>query len=353
MTRGGDSVVRVRPHVLALLPEQLVAHAVEQGVALTLSEARRILVDAHALPGQQRRRNPVARTTREAVERLVHRDAVEVVEVITDPSDGFVKYLLRGAGGDIFEAVRIPLHAPGRFSVCLSSQVGCAMACAFCATGRLGFGRHLHAWEMVAAFERIRDEAPGRVTGAVFQGQGEPLHNYDGVIAAAQVLSDPVGGRISADAITISTVGLVPQIRRYNREGHPYRLIVSLTSALPDRRRRLLPVAGRFALEDLADALRERRGLGRVTVAWVLLGGVNHDAAEVEALQALLGDIPLRVNLIDVNGDVGGFRRASDPERDGFFDRLQVLGVPVVRRYSGGRNRNAACGMLANARGRG
>ncbi|MEM9455152.1 MAG: radical SAM protein [Myxococcota bacterium] len=347
---GGDSVVRVRPHVLALLPEQLVAHAVEQGVALTLSEARRILVDAHALPGQQRRRNPVARTTQQAVEPLVRRDTVEVVERAADPSDGFVKYLLRGAGGDVFEAVRIPLHTPGRFSVCLSSQVGCAMACAFCATGRLGFGRHLHAWEMVAAFERVRDEAPGRVTGAVFQGQGEPLHNYDAVMQAAQVLSSPCGARIAARAITISTVGLVPQIRRYTAEQRPYRLIVSLTTTQPDRRRRLLPVASSFDFESLVKALRERARVRAepLTLAWVLIAGVNTGSDEIERLAQAFAGVPFVLNLIDVNdARPDGFTRASDAERGEFLDGLRAAGIRFRRRYSGGAARHAACGMLA------
>lgn len=342
-------------HLFGQRADDLAEALAERGVEASEAELRRVLghLVSEGRPSLDGMKRPVRRALRRALGEQTSWARLEVVERVEDEADGFVKYLFRSPDGGLSEAVRIPLEQPGRFTVCLSSQVGCAMRCAFCATGELGLARHLAPWEMVAAFCTVRDEAPGRVSGAVFMGQGEPLHNYDGVIAAAQVLSDPVGGRVAADAITISTVGLVPQIRRYNREGHPYRLIVSLTSALPDRRRRLLPVAGRFDLEDLADALRERRGLGRVTVAWVLLGGVNHDPAEVEALRALLGDVPLRVNLIDVNGEVGGFRRASDAERDQFFDRLQVLGVPVVRRYSGGKNRNAACGMLANARARG
>jgi 23S rRNA (adenine2503-C2)-methyltransferase len=224
------------------------------------------------------------------------------------------------------------------------------MGCTFCATGRLGLTRNLAAWEMVDALLQVRDEAPGRVTGVVFQGQGEPFHNYDAVIRAAQVLSDPCGGRISADAITISTVGLVAQIRRFAREGHRFRLIVSLTSALAEKRRTLLPVAGRFALADLAAAIREYAAVakGRITVAWVVMAGVNTGADEVEALGALLGDLRLRVNLIDVNdARDDGFRRAEPAELKAFLDRLGVLGVPLVRRYSGGGARHAACGMLA------
>jgi 23S rRNA (adenine2503-C2)-methyltransferase len=340
------------PHAFALLPEELAAHLRGRGVEIRDEDARR--AQAHALaPGGAgaAARRPLSKRLRAVLSECLDQRHLEVLERATDPSDGFVKYLFRSPDGALHEAVRIPLKKPGAYSVCLSSQIGCAMGCTFCATGRLGLSRHLEAWEMVAAFVAVRDEAPGRVTGAVFQGQGEPFHNYDEVIRAARVLSHPCGGRIAAGAITISTVGLVPQIRRYTAEGHPYRLIVSLTSAIQGRREELLPAASRYPLEDLAAAIREHAAgrPGRMTVAWVVMGGVNTGADEVEALRRLLGDVRLRVNLIDVNDPrPDGFRRADDAERGAFMDRLQVLGVPLVRRYSGGFARHAACGMLAS-----
>lgn len=361
---GSDKTRRVspsppaaRPHLSSLVPDELAALLRAHGVPVRDDEARRVLARYHRPPPPgQRVRNPVGQRVHAAVAALTDDSRLEIVERATDPADGFVKYLLRSPDGALHEAVRIPLHQPGAFSVCLSSQVGCAMGCLFCATGRLGLSRNLAAWEMVAAFSAVRDEAPGRVTGAVFQGQGEPLHNYDEVIRAARVLSHPCGGQVSGAAITISTVGLVPQIRRYARERHPYRLIVSLTSAIAERRARLLPVAGRFSLAEVAAALREYAAgcRGRVTVAWVLMGGENDGPEEAAALQALLGDLPLRVNLIDVNDArdpaAGGFRRASDDERRAFLHHLQRLQAPVVRRYSGGVGRHAACGMLASTR---
>jgi len=314
----------VKAHLFGMLPDDLSRHAAASGIALRDDEARRIL--ARSISGERAPwRKPIAKRTLAAVEAATDRAHLEVVERAEDPADGFVKYLLRSPDGALSEAVRIPLHATDRFSVCLSSQVGCAMGCVFCATGRLGFTRDLEAWEMVSAFAIVRDEAPGRVTGAVFQGQGEPFANYERVIQAARVLSHPCGGRIAARAITISTVGIVPQIRRYAREGHPYRLIVSLTSAVPETRRRLLPVAGRTDLADLAAALREYAAVarGRITIAWVVMAGINTSSAEVEALRSLLGDLPLRVNVIDVNdAREDGFRRADDAERKALMDRL-------------------------------
>jgi 23S rRNA (adenine2503-C2)-methyltransferase len=337
-----------------MLPEDLEAHLQAEGMSPRPDQVRRVLAEVISRGQEQiAPRRAVSAALLTVIEASTRRDRLEVVERVTDEADGFVKYLFRSPDGALSEGVRIPLKKPGCFTVCLSSQVGCAMGCVFCATGRLGFSRNLHAWEMVSALLTVRDEAPGRVTGVVFQGQGEPFHNYDHVIAAAKVLSHPCGGRIRSDAITISTVGLVPQIRRYTREGHRFRLIVSLTSALPDLRAALLPVAGRFPLEELAEAIREHAAVakGRMTVAWVLMGGVNHSAQEVEALKNLFSDVPLRLNLIDINdARADGFRRADPGELREFIDRLQVLGVPIVRRYSGGAGRDAACGMLAARR---
>lgn len=344
-----------RPHLFGLVPEEIAATLRAAGVDVRDDEARRLL--AHALSptgAHDAARRPLSRALRGTATRVFDPAALEVVERVEDPADGFVKYLFRSPDGAMHEAVRIPLEKRGRFTVCLSSQVGCAMQCSFCATGRLGLTRNLAAWEMVAALRAVREEAPGSVTGAVFMGQGEPFHNYDEVVRAARVLSHPCGGRIRAENITISTVGLVPQIRRYTEERHPFRLVVSLTSAIPARRASLVPVAGRrWSLEELADAIRahaEATG-DRVTVAWVLMGGVNDGADEVEALRRLLDGVRIRFNLIDVNdARPDGFRRASDAERAALIDRLQVLGVPVVRRYSGGAAKHAACGMLSATR---
>jgi 23S rRNA (adenine2503-C2)-methyltransferase len=344
-----------KAHLFEMTPEELVEYAASKGLSMRIDEARRYLAWNLAYPptAREKQKRPISEKKTAALAEMLDDSKLEVVERVEDDFDHFVKYLFRSPDGSLTEAVRIPLLKPGCFTVCLSSQVGCAMGCVFCATGRLGLKRNLRAWEMVAAFKHVRDEAPGRVTGVVFQGQGEPLHNYDEVIKAAQMLSHPCGGRTSGRAITISTVGLVPQIRRYAREGHPYRLIISLTSALPEKRRALLPVAGRFAMEDLAEAIREyaAQAKGLTTVAWVVMAGVNTGADEVEALRELLGDIKLRVNLIDINdAREDGFRRADEDELKGFMNHLSTLRVPLVRRYSGGGNKHAACGMLAATR---
>ena len=342
----------MRPHLYGMTPAELAALVRADGIAIRDGEARRIV--AHAVAGGHDgfpEARPVPRLVEQAVERLVERTRLQIVERATDPSDGFVKYLFRLHDGAVAEAVRIPLEKEGCFTVCLSSQAGCAMGCDFCATGRLGLARNLEPWEIVAQFVAVRDEAPGSVTGAVFQGQGEPLHNYANVVRAARLLADPCGGRIAAKAITISTVGLVPAIRRYAEERQPFRLIISLTSAVDERRRSLLPVAGAWPVRELAEAIRayQQSAGGRVTIAWVVLGGINTGRDEVEALRSLFDGLPMRLNLIDVNdARPDGYRRATDSELAAFRDELRTLGIPVVRRYSGGAAKHAACGMLAS-----
>jgi 23S rRNA (adenine2503-C2)-methyltransferase len=334
--------------LLGMLPVELAGWLAARGVERSDAIARQVLAHVVSRGGTLDLPRPVRASTRALLDTLSW-SRPAIVERVEDPIDhGTVRYLFRADDGAAFEAVRIPIHKPGAFTVCLSSQVGCAMGCRFCATGKLGLARNLTAAEIVGSFLAVRDEAPGRITGAVFMGQGEPLHNYDEVIRAARILSDPCGGRIAKESITISTVGLVPALRRYTAEAQPYRLVVSLHAATDALRSDLVPVAGRVPLADLADAIRAHhaRWGGRITVAWVLLGGVNMDPDQAAALRDLLGDVPLRVNLIDVN-DAEGFRRATDDERGAFVDALQILEMPVVRRYSVGRASGAACGMLA------
>jgi 23S rRNA (adenine2503-C2)-methyltransferase len=338
-------------HVLGSFPAEIAAYLRERGVAITDDQARRIVTEA-AQPLRPVKK-PIAKAVRAKADELLDNRTLRIIERVTDDTDSFVKYLFEHPDGSLSEAVRIPLHKDNAFSVCLSSQVGCAMKCDFCATGRLGLKRNLEPWEIVAQLVAVRDEAPGRVTGAVFMGQGEPFHNYDNVIKAAQLLALHEGVGLSAEAITISTVGLVPKIERYTREGHKFKLIVSLTSAIADKREKLLPVAGKIAIEDVARALRayaEDRKT-RVTVAWVTMAGVNTGDDEAQALVKLLEGVPVIVNLIDVNdARPDGYKPPEDAERRAFMDRLQILKAPVVRRYSGGKAKHAACGMLAGLR---
>src|SRR5512134_2816544 len=222
-----------RPHLRGETPASLAAAC----PGLAPEVARRVL---HRVIGDDRDEFTAVRGLSKAwaaaIEARFRLDRLEVVDRRRSAVDPFVKYLFRSSDDRLFEAVRIPLERP-RFSVCVSSQVGCALGCRFCETGRMGLQRQLEAWEMVEQVLTVRRESPERpLTGVVFQGQGEPLHNYEAVIQAARILRDPCGPRIGADRITISTVGLLPQILQYTDEGQPYRLILSLTSAFSEKR---------------------------------------------------------------------------------------------------------------------
>lgn len=278
---------------------------------------------------------------------------LELVQKAVSATDGFAKYLFRGDGQDCFEAVRIPLlHRPGdeKCIVCVSSQVGCAMGCVFCATGRMGFRRDLAAWEMVDQVVRVAADSGHPVGGVVFMGMGEPLMNYEAVVRAARIMSEPCGLAISGKAITVSTAGIVSGIRRMAEGRLPFRLVVSLTSADPARRREMMPVEAAHPTAELIESLRFYHSVmrRRVTMAWIMISGVNTGERDAMELAELVKGLPVKVDLIDVNDPSGRFMAPSDDERDAFRDALRKhLAAPVARRYSGGADIHAACGMLA------
>jgi 23S rRNA (adenine2503-C2)-methyltransferase len=269
-------------------------------------------------------------------------------------ADGFVKYLFRLHDGAYVEAVLIPLPAgpettPEKYTLCISSQAGCALACVFCATGRLGAIRSLAAWEIVDQVARVREDVAAPIRGIVFMGMGEPFLNYDAVLRAAGILSHPAGFAISAKAITVSTAGVVPMIRRYTAERRPYRLAISLTSAIESKRLWLMPIEKKHPLDELLDAAREHARVTRtrVTLEYVTISGVNVGDEDAAALVERLSGFPVKLNLIDVNDATGRFSPPTDDELRRFRDALQPLRQPIVRRYSGGKEVDGACGMLA------
>ena len=289
----------------------------------------------------------------DAVRREVRLPRLERLDRRVSAQDGFAKYLFRGAGPGTFEAVRIPLvHRAGQEKTiaCVSSQVGCAMGCAFCATGRLGFTRNLEPWEMVDQVVQIAADSAHPVRGVVFMGMGEPLLNYEAAVRAARVLSEPCGMAIAAKAISFSTAGVVPGIRRFTADRLPFRLIVSLTSADPERRQSVMPVAAANPLPELLAAIRDYHAASgqRVTLAWTMISGFNTREADAVQLAELVQDLPVTLDLIDVNDAMGRFQPPAAEELNAFRDALRKhLKQPVVRRYSGGADIHAACGMLA------
>jgi 23S rRNA (adenine2503-C2)-methyltransferase len=278
---------------------------------------------------------------------------LKLVNKVVSPIDGFAKYLFEGEGTGRFEAVRIPLlHRPEdqKYVVCVSSQVGCALDCAFCATGRMGFQRNLATWEIVDQVTQIQADSQHPVRGVVFMGMGEPMLNYDRVMKAARIFSEPCSLAINSKSITISTVGVVPGIRRFTAEQRPYRLIVSLTAADTQKRQRLFPIEKVHPLPELLAAVRDYHAATgkRITFAWTVLAGINTGREDARALAELTRGLPILLNLIDVNDPTGEFRRPSTEEENKFRDYLrEELSMPIQRRYSGGQDIHGACGMLA------
>ncbi|HWQ69809.1 MAG TPA: 23S rRNA (adenine(2503)-C(2))-methyltransferase RlmN [Patescibacteria group bacterium] len=274
--------------------------------------------------------------------------------------DGTRKYLFGCTDGRAIETVLIPDE--GRLTACLSTQVGCALACAFCLTGKMGFVRHLQPGEIVDQVLALqRDLQPGERTclradthrqigNLVLMGMGEPLHNYDATVKALAILSHPMGLAYPPRRIALSTVGLVPEIARLGQSGLGVNLAVSLHAATDELRDRLVPINRRYPLKELMVALRAyplppRR---RLTFEYVLIDGVNDQAQDARELVRLLRGLRCKVNLLPLNeAPAIPFRRPSQERVEAFQRILKSAGILATIRESRGLDISAACGLLA------
>ncbi len=273
---------------------------------------------------------------------------------ITDiaSEDGFThKFLLRLADGQTIETVVMSYQ--GRHTACLSTQVGCAMGCVFCATGQMGFVRHLQPGEIVAQVRHaqlaLRAKGKAGLRNLVLMGMGEPLHNYDAVMTALEIISDHRGHNIGPSKISISTVGVVPGILRLAEEQRPYNLAVSLHGATEEERSALVPISHRWSLAELMDAChayfaKTRR---RIFFEWTLIAGVNDSPAQSNRLAKLLSGLDAHINLIPLNPTGGYGGAATQMEAAQAFKKvLQVAGFPSTIRQRRGIDVAAGCGQL-------
>lgn len=277
-------------------------------------------------------------------------DAPEVVDEIHS-SDGLTrKFLLRLNDGQVIETVLMGYD--GRHTVCVSTQAGCAMGCVFCATGQMGFVRHLRPGEIVAQVLHARRvlqqiDPRKRLRNLVMMGMGEPLHNIDSVMAALDIISDVRGIGIGPSKVAISTVGVVPGIRRLADENSPYRLAVSLHGSTEEERAALVPASQRWSLEMLIAACRDygARTGKRIFFEWTLIAGKNDSPETAQRLAALLKGIDAHINLIPLN-PTGGFSGTASGSGHQFQKILRAAGFPCTFRQRRGIDVAAGCGML-------
>ncbi len=284
--------------------------------------------------------------------RLADRGEVAIPDVALDrvSRDGTRKWLIRVGGGNCIETVFIPER--DRNTLCISSQVGCALDCTFCATARQGFNRNLTTAEIVGqVWVAVQALGERRISNVVFMGMGEPLTNFDNVVRAIDILLDDFAFGISKRRVTLSTTGVVPALDRLG-DVTDVSLAVSLHAPEDSLRNRLVPLNRKYPLVELLGACRrylaKQPGKRRITWEYVMIDGLNDREDQARALVKLIGGIPSKVNLIPFNTFPGAeYRRSPDARIDRFREILIDAGLTAVTRRTRGDDIDAACGQLA------
>lgn len=274
---------------------------------------------------------------------------------VLDSTDGQTQKILfeLPQGREYVEAVLMRYHR--RRTACISTQAGCAMGCVFCATGQMGFRRNLTSGEIIEQvlyFERRLRAQGEHLTNIVVMGMGEPLHNYDATLEALDRLNEDRGLNFGARRSTISTVGLIPAIERFTREGRPYKLAVSLHAVDDELRSSMLPINDRYPLSRLRAACQRyvNESGRRLTFEWALVRDVNDSLAHAQALAQWINGMLCHVNLIPLNPTKGYPGEPTPTERaEAFRDLLRGSGVSATIRLRRGIDINAGCGQLATA----
>lgn len=280
----------------------------------------------------------------------------QIDSILSSQEDSSEKILLRTHDNRLFEMVLMPEER--RTTLCVSCQVGCRMGCTFCQTGKMGLTRNLSRGEilsqLVIANRRLKERgfADRSVTNIVFMGMGEPLDNYDEVVAACKTMLDPTYFGLSKHKVTVSTSGLVPEIKRLG-EDLPVCLAISLHSANEEVRSKMMPINRRYSLQELKETLvnypvQTRHG---ITFEYVMIQGVNDSILDAKKLVKFLHGMKAKVNLIPMNPHPGNPQQSSTPEQIAAFQKhLTDRSIPAPVRYSRGRDVSGACGQLANKR---
>jgi 23S rRNA (adenine2503-C2)-methyltransferase len=348
-----------RPAISEVTAERLVAWLGKRGEpAYRAKQIRRHAT--HGTEGGFDDLTDLPKALRDALARSFRWSSVEAVREESSADGETRKALLELRDGHHIESVLMPHHG-ARNAVCVSTQAGCPMACAFCATGEMGLVRNLSSGEIVDQIRHWQRELAGRgerVSHVVYMGMGEPFNNYDATLASVRSLIDPAEFGISPRRLTISTCGVVPGIDALGGEGLPINLAVSLHAPDDSTRARIMPINRKWGVEEvLAAAARYvKRTKRRVTFEYVLLAGVNDSVDTARALAAAITrhgpTKDAHVNLIPYNPGAGGFRRPSVERMEAFAIVLQEQGIAATLRISKGQDIAAGCGQLKVAEGK-
>jgi 23S rRNA (adenine2503-C2)-methyltransferase len=269
-------------------------------------------------------------------------------------SDGTIKYLFRLADGEVVESVLMYFERRNTYSICISTQVGCAMNCSFCATGKIGLKRNLTPAEIVEQYLFVQQDCGKEIRNVVFMGQGEPLHNYDNLVASLRLLN--TSAEVGMRRMTVSTSGLVPAIEKLAAEEFPLTLAISLHAPDDETRNQIMPLNKKYPLAQLLPALRKyvEATHRRLTIEYILIDGLNDTDAHAHALGKLLKGLMANVNLIPYNPistdlpNCPDYKRSTRAAIRHFSDVLFQYGKKVTVRMERGTDIDAACGQLAN-----
>jgi 23S rRNA (adenine2503-C2)-methyltransferase len=268
---------------------------------------------------------------------------------VEQAKDGTKKFLFQLKDGHRIESVLIPDKS--RLTLCVSTQAGCAFGCRFCLTGKMGWKRDLNLSEILNQILSVRETLNGKpsITNVVLMGMGEPLANYGNTVCAIELMTNPEAFKFSSRRVTLSTVGLVPELERLAKEKISFRLAISLNASNEETRSYLMPINRRYPLNELLKVCRHfpLRPRTRITFEYVLVGGINDAPRDATGLVKLLRGIPSKINLIPLNEAPGiPFKRPSDEKVREFQEILMKGGFTAIVRASKGVEISAACGQL-------
>jgi len=290
----------------------------------------------------------ISKALRKKLSRIATISRLKLAAKQLSEATGTQKFLWELEDGLHVESVFIPDKE--RRTVCISTQVGCALGCRICATGKLGFTRNLHSHEIVEQVMGVQRQIGQKMTNIVVMGMGEPFQNYDALLRALYILNDSDGIAIGYRKITISTAGLIPELQRYTAEGHPFQLALSLHATTDAQRNQIMPINKKYPLAELLAASRAytQNSKSRLTIEYVLIDGVNDAPEDAHRLMKLLRGIPCKINLIAYNPTGNTFKRPTQARIDAFSDIIcPLLSAPVTVRRSKGDDIDGACGQLA------